>query len=1762
MKMKTTILACSLWTLLAAGHFAEAGVWQNINTGDWSDPANWTGGVPNGPGDVATFAQPFPADTGTITIDGEVRVGTIESLNENSIYLDGTGKLVMDAADNGQAELRLHADAHLIGILTDVAVAPGDDLLIDVATGAALQLRGLFDGGTATVTKTGPGRLILIESAATWTGPLDVSGGTVEIYDAGSLGSTAGETRIATGGTLAIGPNVSPGAEPIVLDGGTLAALEEGVVTFTGPVELRSTGTLQNETDTVLRFNGPIGGTGGVTLDGGKVEFNAANTYTGDVRVSNGELFVTHAQALGDPGGSTTIETGGTLRLGTVDITAEPIVLAGGVIEGPTGATATFGGTLSGTGTSTIARGTIRLTGENNFSGTMHLTSGARLTGASNTALGSAGANTIVHSGAKLFVAGGTELSGGKITLSGGSLNIAPAAPANPTVYSEIELAESTRSQMHSDQRRTFFLRGPITGSGDVAFASSYDGYNAFYLYGENTYTGETYLDTEDTSVRVYHPSGLGSPEAGTVVRAGGLLFEVPASEPIEVLSGGTMYLPDTAEPYLGPCVLRGGSLEVNDDHGVLEPTLVIDGGTVGNERSGNRLTLKGGITGKRTLTVLTWSNEDRDTIIEGTVDHSGDFLAFGTIRLTGRLAHRGDLIVGNPFDEWSKGDLTLEADVAQYEGATFIRSGTLDVGEDNTLSTVVLDRRGDHKVRQARIHVNFGATLTIEDEFRFYGGYVDGNLRGLAEIVKTTRANGGFARLGEDFDGPITVYGGELITHDDTGLGSSVGSTTIAVSENAALSIDYDARVIEDVYLNNATGIEHQGALYGNYDRWDMGELGGNLFLGDRGSCIGDNVVISAAIHGGALTKVVRSGGELVISGGGHTYTGPTTISRGEFVLRNQGRLASTASIDVRGNGELVLDNAGEGQLPDRVADHLPVSLNSGTVHLIGAEGLASSETLGSVAAETGIAHLIVASGEEAGSSAALTVDSLTRRPGSVVKFETSGNQAQIHLPATELHHNLIGGWAMFVADKLETDFATIGPEGVVPYSDLHAYVTDLGAAGPGDNVRLDADATLNGNRTINAMLVPFDQSGRTLNLAGATLNLGSGGLLNASTLVLANGRLTAGGDAPGELMLSGGNLTVEADIVDNPEPVDLTVSRNYEADVFLRGTNTYSGKTTINNATLHVESREALPQGTPLDLNNYGKLRIDFADGNPVYLGPITVRSGGRVYGQADSPVVADAYLIEDGKIEHLAGTGPLVKTTPGRGTVSDASQYFGPITVEHGMLTVEGALSAPAQSGQGTITVRQGGIFSAVSNSIARNLVLDGGTFHGLDGFNMPIEVTRRGTIGKVPADKDSGARGKITGEADLVLDGEFYQDYWDDESRFYNDLNDFGGDLHVTGGQVALLNDNRNYQGDVFVTAHRLAVRHKYALGSGTTYVLPEGTLAARTTVDASIELAGGKLYPMRKQMTLVQMLPVTKNSWLEIMRTSAKIDLSGGALLADGVTLTKHGEGELIVRSNLLLGGDNSIVALDGQTRILGTVVADGPSCRLDMVGQDTFVLDASIRVPADKELALEFNGTNASLDVQGSDKSVAGGGTLRSDLTVTGGAVLRPGESAGTLTVDGDLTLGAMAAYEWEMRNAAGVGGSHDGWDLLHVLGALNVAADGASPGELRVVGLAENGSPGAVDGFDPQQNYRWTVASADAIVGFDRAALNIDATGFVQHNPIAPLGEFSLQQHGGDLMLAYTVPEPGTWALLAVGVAVAVGAGLLRRRRGAGWGR
>ncbi len=234
-----------------------------------------------------------------------------------------------------------------------------------------------------------------------------------------------------------------------------------------------------------------------------------------------------------------------------------------------------------------------------------------------------------------------------------------------------------------------------------------------------------------------------------------------------------------------------------------------------------------------------------------------------------------------------------------------------------------------------------------------------------------------------------------------------------------------------------------------------------------------------------------------------------------------------------------------------------------------------------------------------------------------------------------------------------------------------------------------------------------------------------------------------------------------------------------------------------------------------------------------------------------------------------------------------------------------------------------------------------------------------------------------------------------------------------------------------------------------------------------------------------------------------------------------------------------LGGDGSLPSLakDGN----GTLELGGTSS----FGGPTTVNEGTLRVTGD------FAQSAVSVNDGG---TLTGGGRVGA-LVVGAGGTVSPGESPGRLSA-GDTTFAGGGTYVWQIDRAGGTQGGDPGWDYLHVTGDLTITATSVNPFRIRLVGLADGATPGAVPDFNPALAYEWPLASATgALVGYDRAALTLDLGGFLDHNALAG-GAFDLKQVGAGLDLTFTpVPEPGSCALLAGGLAALVWATRVRER-------
>lgn len=188
---------------------------------------------------------------------------------------------------------------------------------------------------------------------------------------------------------------------------------------------------------------------------------------------------------------------------------------------------------------------------------------------------------------------------------------------------------------------------------------------------------------------------------------------------------------------------------------------------------------------------------------------------------------------------------------------------------------------------------------------------------------------------------------------------------------------------------------------------------------------------------------------------------------------------------------------------------------------------------------------------------------------------------------------------------------------------------------------------------------------------------------------------------------------------------------------------------------------------------------------------------------------------------------------------------------------------------------------------------------------------------------------------------------------------------------------------------------------------------------------------------------------------------------------------------------------------------------------------------------------------------------LGGAGTVQAaDAVIASGGTLSPGNSPGTMTVDGNLTWLGGGNYNWQIHDATGLAGT--GWDYMSVTGALDLTALTPSSKfniNLWSLSAVSPDANGAAINFDNTLDAQsWDILVAvGGITGFDAADFNINVSatngtgGFA--NALASGGFFGIEQQGNVISLTYTVPEPSTYALLALSGA-ALGAHIVRRRQ------
>ena len=297
-------------------------------------------------------------------------------------------------------------------------------------------------------------------------------------------------------------------------------------------------------------------------------------------------------------------------------------------------------------------------------------------------------------------------------------------------------------------------------------------------------------------------------------------------------------------------------------------------------------------------------------------------------------------------------------------------------------------------------------------------------------------------------------------------------------------------------------------------------------------------------------------------------------------------------------------------------------------------------------------------------------------------------------------------------------------------------------------------------------------------------------------------------------------------------------------------------------------------------------------------------------------------------------------------------------------------------------------------------------------------------------------------------------------------------------------------------------------------------------------------------------------------------TSTKVTLTGAITptVGDSLYLTAVKGGHLVVGSTLgnnipglVVGQANSfdpqggIVEITGHNNYTGGTKILGGTLRVsNNAALGTGSVDVGTKSTLDINSGIQFS--NAFSLASGA--RLAGNGSVGTPggAVFGNGAILSPGgfNKIGTLTFNTGLTLGSGAVVEFDIKNLSGSPGN--GWDFININGGqLNLTSTSLTPITINLTTLSVNGTAGLLDGFNASQSYNWTFASGP-IAGFSSDKFVFTTTDFANN---LNGGSFFMNQGNAGLSISFTpVPEPGTYVLLAMGLAVVTVLELRRRKK------
>ena len=759
--------------------------------------------------------------------------------------------------------------------------------------------------------------------------------------------------------------------------------------------------------------------------------------------------------------------------------------------------------------------------------------------------------------------------------------------------------------------------------------------------------------------------------------------------------SGGITIKSGTVSQGTNAASLGTGMITLGDSSGSSNATLMIATAlTVANP-----ITVAAGSSGTLRITVapsLAASSYTGAVTLNNQLT-LGNLGASGANTLTiggGGITGSSDIVVdsaGNPVviagtnnATWT-GNLIVKAGTAQLGGNAAV-PGVVSVGSGATfdfLNNTAAAVRGiqDYSGAGGTVTTTNSRALTVNGN----GSYsFSGNITGANMGFTVALGSSGVQTLSgsNSYGGATTINSGILNIRNDSALGTTVGSTSVALG--ATLQLEGGITVGNETLTINGLGAAGQNGVLVN--------------------------VSGINSYGGQLTMGSNTGGTAISSD-----------SSGTLNLTNTGTITNANS------RTLILTGSGSGSLAGVLAASGAITKNgTGTWTLTGTNTYSGATTISAGTLQIGNGGT---TGTLSSTSAIVNNANLTINRSNAVAQGTDFSTAAI--TGTGSFTQAGTGTTTLNATNSYTGVTTV-ERGTLSFTSGAASATANQALGANATLILGVASTSSGTLNYTGAAGTLAKNVNVLGNGLDTIQNSGTGLLTLSGTLTKNGTI---------LILKGGSngINVTGAIAGSGANSDLIVDGGM---VTLSSANTYNGLTSIiNGATLNASVANALPMTNGRTAVYMDQTVAGAATGTGSSI--LTLGSNQSVSllsGQASSKVNLNARTLTIGSTSGTANfagvisgaNGALIKDSASTQTLSGSNTYTGSTTVNAGTLT---AAATNALGNSTVINVNGGSFLVTAENAVNDNAAIN------LGGGRMAVSGTFNETVGALTLSANS-------------------------------------------------------------------------------------------------------------------------------------------------------------------------------------------------------------------------------------------------------------------------------------------------------------------------------------------------------------------------------------------------------------------------------------